>query len=160
MRRTLRRVGDALLWAALGAVVAPFAFAGGVALIAVLRGSDGPVLGMLLYLLSFSLYWSLAFGLAPCALLLVAWAFVAPRLRDADRSRLALVTLTAVLAVPAGIVVAMDDPRSTLDALASFAMIWIPAWIGLLLPRLVVPRLGPGAFAGRRAPRHLEPGPA
>lgn len=149
LRSALRRLGDALLWAALGAVVAPVAFAAGIALVAAVRSPDAPALGVLLYFLSFSLFASVAFALPPYAALLAAWAAVAPRLGGADRSRAGVALVTAVLALPAGVFMALANDGPPLPL---FVPIWLAAWIGLLAPRLVVPRLAPGAFARRRTP--------
>lgn len=157
MRRALRRIGDALLWAVLGAVVAPLALALGVGLLTLVSDVDAPVVGVILYYLSFSLLASIAFALPPYAALLVAWAVGAPCLGDADRSRRSVALATAALAVPPGLVVMLSTDGS---AIATLAPIWLAAWIGLLLPRLVVPRLAPGAFARGHAPLHTEPSDA
>jgi len=143
MRRTLRRIGDALLWAALGAVAASFAFATGVAIVAAARGAGTGAIAGGFYMLVVALFASFVFALPPYALLLVGWSALATRFAAAE-TRAGVATATAALALPAGAAMALanDGPPLLL-----FTMIWLPAWIGLLVPRLVVPRLAPGAFA-------------
>lgn len=146
LRAALRRIGDALLWTALGALIAPTVFALGVGLFSVAHDADAPAVGVALFVLAFSTLATFMFAVAPYAALLVGWAFVAPRLGDCDRSRARVALATCALAVPAGafMVLANDGPSLTI-----FAPIWLAAWTGLLVPRLVVPRLAPGAFARR-----------
>ena len=141
--RLPRRVLDALLWTTVAAVVAPLTFAGSVAVVAFIRNVDAPALGVFLYFASFAVFASLVFGLAPYAALLVGWALLAPGLGDVDRSRARLALAMAVLAIPAaGVAMVRSDA-----SIATFAWIWLVAWVGLLVPRLLVPRLSPGAFA-------------
>ena len=156
MRDALRRIGDALLWAVLAAVLAPIAFSAGIALLTLARSPHAPVLGVLFYFLSFSLFASVMFVLPPYALLLLGWSALACRFAAAE-TRAGVVVATALLALPAGVAItfANDGPPVQL-----FAMFWLPAWIGLLVPRLVVPRLAPGAFARDHAPPHLLPSDA
>lgn len=141
--RLSRRLLDALLWAVVAAIVAPLTFAGTVAGVMFIRNVEAPVLGVFLYFASFALFASLVFGLAPYAAMLVGWALLAPHFGDVDRSRARLALAMAGLAVPAaGVVMVRSDA-----SIATFAWIWLVAWAGLLVPRLVVPRLSPGAFA-------------
>ena len=149
-RRDLRRAGDALLWSVMGAIAAPVLLGLGVTLVGLARGHGVGAIGGGVFMLSVALFVSFAFALLPYALLLLAWAALAPRLGGETRVR--VVVLTAALALPVAIVVAWRSE----GAAVALAMVWLPTWLGLLLPRLLVPRLAPGAFARRHAPTPAE----
>jgi hypothetical protein len=153
LRGALRRALDALLWAVLAALGAPVVLALGVTIVSLARGDGAGAIVGGLYMLVVGLFVSVAFALAPYSLLLLAWSALAPRLGAAE-TRAGVVVATAALTLPAGVVMVLANDGPTL---VLFAPIWISAWIGLLLPRLVVPRLAPGAFARDHAPLRPEP---
>ncbi len=76
--------------------------------------------------------------------MLTLWSWAAPRLGALETSALGLAGATALMAVPAGVFMQVSGPRATWTA---GALVALATWAGLLLPRLVVARLHPGALA-------------
>jgi hypothetical protein len=134
---------DALLWTLLASILAPSVFTLSIGVIAMLRGAGVSALGSLLYIGPFAFLGTFLFALVPYAVVLVAWAAVAPSVVVGERSTAQVAGLSAMLALPAGLA-GLAWARDADWGLG--AWIWGAAWIGLLLPRLLIYRLRPGAF--------------
>lgn len=98
------------------------------------------------------------FFLVPYGLILGAWARFARGTWLLERSRTGICVLTAILALPAALTVALvstwegDLAGSIFDwasFIVVFPLVFLSTWAGLFLPRALIPALGPGAFVGR-----------
>ncbi len=136
---------NVLLWSVAASLIAPAALTIGVGAVALARGAGVMAIGSMLYVGYFAFLASMLFALLPYTGVLVAWAAIAHRVRVGERSVADLLVLTALLAIPAGLVAAgWGGDREWIRGI----LIWGAAWIGLAVPRLMIRRLGPRAFSG------------
>lgn len=112
-------------------------------------------IGGTLYLGFWYLFVSLAFFALPYMPVLVLWARLGPRLGRLERTRGGIVASAGLLAVPGALVAVvaygvLDEPFGYHGAeLVKFgAWILVATAVSLLVPRLVIPALRPGVFAG------------
>lgn len=147
-RRSASWWADALLWALTAAVTGAMAFVAIVGALGIIANAAragvlaGVIVGML-YIMPFALFGALVLALPFYLLVLLAWGCIGPR--RIDRSAVRLGVALALLALPAGMIGYLWAAEFSL---ARAAMLWGATWAGLLLPRMMLPRLRPGAFGG------------
>ena len=138
---------DALLWAFTASVVAPTVFTLSISAVAMIRGAGMDAFGAVLFIGPIAFIRTFQFALLPYSAILLIWAAVAPYITYGERSRLQLIGLSASLALAAGIGAFSRDGEAEWEL---GVWVWSAACIGLLLPRLVVPRLRHGALCRSR----------
>lgn len=170
--RWTSRVAGATLWAvtgcALGALTGGIVVAG-VGTIVKFPSLANPVTafaGGALYLTAMSLAAAPALALPVCWPILTAWAFLGGRLGRVESTYGGLVAATGALALLGGGGVTALYASAGADrgyrgaALVTFGLgVFVALWGGLLLPRMLIARLQPGAFSVTPPPDRLSTRP-
>lgn len=137
-----------VLWLAVAAGVAPFmwGFLSALAGAATFGGSSPALLsnatGAALWAVAAIPLW-----LPPYAVALLAWPRVVDRFPGVERTGVALAFTAAALALPLALLVAASY-AGRVPFVAAFSTSLITAWSCLILPRLAIRVLRPGAFLG------------
>lgn len=134
---------DALLWTLAAGIVAPTVFTLSIIAVAMIRGAGPSAFTAVFFMGGVAFARTFEYALLPYGVLLLAWAAVAPYVGVGERSRVQIVGLCAVLALAAGVGAFARDGEAEWEL---GAWVWGAAWIGLAVPRLVLRRLGSGAF--------------
>ena len=146
----------ALLWLLVAILITPFAWSTAATLIHVLASPQAELtvrlfLGMALLGSMWSIVPTLVFAL-PYGAALLAWPRLAACLGWVEKTRFGVALATGAMALPAALVIGLESGRFAgairpREFVVSFLCALVGGWIGLLVPRLVLKPLAPGAFA-------------